>query len=616
MLITCFTAINSVATTMKKLYTLILFLSCLCVATQAQTMSVKSFTALPNDMDARVVHPMQDQNGSTAALIKVETTEKGFSFNVGVLGVVDVVHDKDGETWVYVPHGVKRITIQHATLGIIRNYYFPISVEAACVYCLVLTTGSVHTIVEENDGGKFFILRTDTPDATLSIDGGTPTIITDGAANTFLPYGDHSYTVSAPMHQPYSGKVTIADEKVDTTVVLTPNFGYFELNTSTAARVELNGIEVGTTPYTSPRLALGDYTVRLSSAGYETKTTTISLVDAGKTLTVNETLVSNMLRVSLSTPLEGATLTVNGEVKGTESWQGSLVPGEYLVTAAKEGYRDSKKRVMVERNASLDFTIDAPTPMYGKLRVNSSQVDVEVAIDDKILGTAPDVFFDILVGSHTVTYTRKGYTTKSERITIDEGKITQANVSLARDAATPQTTQTPKETPKTPEKTKPAASNNDILLLAQVSYHPSQLAYGAMAGYVMGNNGFYLKHTSNFASKNEAIALCNYGGELHVDGTTPQYSGTTHTARYTLTAGYVRRLSSWLMLYAGAGYGERTLQWETSDSDWITNDDCSHAGITVDIGGVVQLGSFALSIGCTTTEFEFAECTAGIGYLF
>ena len=40
------------------------------------------------DMEARVKSPRKDQNGEIAALIKIVTTEKGFGFDGGMMGVV------------------------------------------------------------------------------------------------------------------------------------------------------------------------------------------------------------------------------------------------------------------------------------------------------------------------------------------------------------------------------------------------------------------------------------------------------------------------------------------------------------------------------------------------
>ena len=76
---------------------------------------------------------MLDQNNRKAALIKVVIPEAGFDFDVGVMGVVGVKQEV-GEVWVYVPEGVRKITIKHQTYGIIRDYEFGCPIESATVY--------------------------------------------------------------------------------------------------------------------------------------------------------------------------------------------------------------------------------------------------------------------------------------------------------------------------------------------------------------------------------------------------------------------------------------------------------------------------------------------------
>ena len=76
---------------------------------------------------------MLDQNNRKAALIKVVIPDSGFDFDVGVMGVVGVKQEV-GEVWVYVPEGVRKITVKHQTYGIIRDYEFGCPIESACVY--------------------------------------------------------------------------------------------------------------------------------------------------------------------------------------------------------------------------------------------------------------------------------------------------------------------------------------------------------------------------------------------------------------------------------------------------------------------------------------------------
>ena len=80
---------------------------------EAQNISVSSFRLLETDLTANTHGTIEhDQNGEVAALIKVVTTQTGFVFDGGALGIVKTVQ-KPAEIWVYVPRGSKKITIKH-----------------------------------------------------------------------------------------------------------------------------------------------------------------------------------------------------------------------------------------------------------------------------------------------------------------------------------------------------------------------------------------------------------------------------------------------------------------------------------------------------------------------
>ena len=113
---------------------ILLFLTARVLAqTDSSGFYVQSFKKLEWDLDARSNHPMLDQNNHKAALIKVVIPEDGFDFDVGVMGVVGV-RQEHGEIWVYVPEGVRKITIRHQTYGVIRDYEFGCPIESASVY--------------------------------------------------------------------------------------------------------------------------------------------------------------------------------------------------------------------------------------------------------------------------------------------------------------------------------------------------------------------------------------------------------------------------------------------------------------------------------------------------
>lgn len=91
---------------MRKFFitSFIIFLAT-CIS-NAQGMYVSDFYCATNDLDALLEETsVYEQNGDKCALIKVETTQHGFTFDVGSLGIT-ATKDKPGEIWVYVPHNI------------------------------------------------------------------------------------------------------------------------------------------------------------------------------------------------------------------------------------------------------------------------------------------------------------------------------------------------------------------------------------------------------------------------------------------------------------------------------------------------------------------------------
>ena len=155
-----------------------------------------------------------------------------------------------------------------------------------------------------------------------------------------------------------------------------------------------------------------------------------------------------------------------------------------------------------------------------------------------------------------------------------------------------------------------------MLVMAEVGYHPSQLSYGGMIGFVR-KNGAYVKFRSDFGSASADLE-CDDSGALTSGGEgTPYYKeGVTQKARLSVTAGYLRQLWKPVYLYAGAGYGSRTLAWETVEGELVKNTDHSAVGAAAELGVIGRLGKFALSVGFHTVNFKHHEVTVGVGIIF
>lgn len=120
---------------------IVFFLLFFSVSVYAQNISVKLFTALPQDMTARI-EQRKDQNGNIAALIRVKTNHEGFIFEGGFMGIVDTKQE-DGEVFVWVPSHSKRLTIIHPEFGILKDYQYPVEIEEGMTYELLLSIRTV-----------------------------------------------------------------------------------------------------------------------------------------------------------------------------------------------------------------------------------------------------------------------------------------------------------------------------------------------------------------------------------------------------------------------------------------------------------------------------------------
>ena len=121
----------------SKRFVSILFILGISVIGYSQSISVATFRQLNSDLTANTAGTLEkDQNGEVAALIKVVTTQTGFTFDGGSLGIVKT-KQTPGEIWVYVPRGAKKITIKHPQLGVLRDYYYTTPIQSGRTYELV-----------------------------------------------------------------------------------------------------------------------------------------------------------------------------------------------------------------------------------------------------------------------------------------------------------------------------------------------------------------------------------------------------------------------------------------------------------------------------------------------
>lgn len=135
----------------------------------SQTLSVVEFKFDETDNTANTHGTIvYDQNGDKCALIKIETNEVGFTFDVGLLGVVKT-EQRVGEMWLYVPAGVKRISISHPQIEKLRDYDLGMSVKKAKTYILKLKVTNYDSKIDVKGLGTLDV-KTDPEGAEVFVD--------------------------------------------------------------------------------------------------------------------------------------------------------------------------------------------------------------------------------------------------------------------------------------------------------------------------------------------------------------------------------------------------------------------------------------------------------------
>lgn len=424
---------------MRKIF-IIVFLWLLCLGAAAQSISVKSFKALPMDLTAMSLEGKRiDQNGDVAALIKVVTTETGFVFEGGTLGIVDT-KQTPGEVWVWVPRAARKITIKHPKLGVLRDYYYPIEIEPERTYELVLTTAKIETIVKEEVRMQYLAFQISPPNATLVVDEKYWDVEADGSAQDYVNFGTYSWRVEAPNYHSDAGRVTVDDPNNAKIVPVTlqPNFGWIEVaetGSLQGASVYVDNVLIGRAPCKSEALKSGKHTVRITKKMYDAYTETVTVAD-NEITRLAPSLTADFAEVTLTVDAD-ADIYVNDERKGTRTWTGPLGSGTYKIECKQANHETGT--TTKEITAAMEgqtITLPAPRPIYGALNVESTPNFCKLYIDGKDMGTTPKSIAEILIGQHEIRLTKDGYADYVETVTITKGDRRQVKAILSSNQET------------------------------------------------------------------------------------------------------------------------------------------------------------------------------------
>ena len=395
----------------------------------SQNMNVAGFRCLENDISARNAN-VTDINGELCALIRVNTPERGFEFT----GCnIEKTEQKTGEIWLFVSPGVKFITIKHRDFGSIINYPFSESIKSGYCYELKLTTARIRQIVEEQIQNQYLIIKSNTPDAKIYING---TFIGRTEASKALSLGkEHTYRVEAPLYHSKEGSVRLTEsQKTELTIDLEPAFGYLNISTQpeSGAEIEINGkLSEGKTPLTSDKLPSGNYTIQAFKPMYKSTPQEVQLRE-GETKEVTISLQPTFAKAQIRCNDNQTEIYIDGKFYSRGKYDGNIDEGTHLLEFKKAGYRTLSKNINITVGQPLVENIAALEPIVGKLDISTNPISADVYIDGKHYCQTPDIIQNLIIGQHTLTLKKEGYEELQATVEIAEGKISTHNFTMRK----------------------------------------------------------------------------------------------------------------------------------------------------------------------------------------
>jgi len=646
---------------MKKLFLLTLLLTLFIGALSAQNISVKKFYSDPTDLSARA-NPVKDENARNCALLKIITTETGFTFQPDAMGICKEVEYRTAEIWVWLAPGSRRLTIAHPQLGQLRNYEYPEAIESSTVYVMELTTAKITTTVEEQNKENWLALTLTPEDAAVKIDGKLE-VIQNGQVQKMYAVGEHSYEVFTELYYPKMGKFKILpDETTTLHLALKPNFGFIEVTSEpeNGASVYVNGKFVGTTPYTSDRLESKSYTVQIVKEMWQDATQQVTVHD-NQMDTVHFMLLPNFAEPVFTCSDSLAEIWINGEKKGTGRWTGRLAAGAYKVEARKNYYHSTFRSVVLKNNDNQTITIDAPTSIYGKVNISTTPFGADILLDGTKVGTTPQLLNDVPIGPHKVTLRKQGFVSVARTVTVKEDETvevtaelpTGGSVSLKSNPAgatmyvddenmgTAPVTTTLSFGTHTVKAVKDGVERREVINVARdgqsewtlsvvkpdlektnpspfQSWHsfftlsfdfaPQPQYAGTFRFGAAGKWGWNIAFTTNFNFKSFSAAFLTEGSYVFED---------KKTARLGATAGVVWHPAKPILLVLNAGYGYRGVCYRPKDDvNYYNYKPHTFNGLEASFGLIVNAGGFLVSADVATINFKYLEVRVGLGGLF
>lgn len=333
---------------------IVMFTVCLSLAfvqSMAQNVEIASFELLELDLTANTHGTTKyDQNGEKASLIKIQTSERGFTFDGGAMGIV-AAEEHVGEIWLYVPRQSRKLTIKHKDYGVKRDYYYPIPVEGGRTYEMYIDIGM----------GRYVTITSQWANSTIFIDG--VEVGKSPLKNLYLNYGKHTIMAQKDRYEgEQSVMITTNDEQRIRLINIdqrdmSDRYGDVFVNVDNNADIYYDGKKVGTGTWKT-QLREGTYMVETRKADCDPAKTSFTVVAQKKNDIKVNAPIPHTGYLSILTRPGGVNSTYNGDHFIDLSETVSVPIGTYQMVFTRKGFEPQNREYVVRHN---ETTVDTVT---------------------------------------------------------------------------------------------------------------------------------------------------------------------------------------------------------------------------------------------------------------
>ena len=342
---------------MKKL--LLIALIAISQSVWADGISVLGFRLLETDLTANTRGTeKRDMNGDKAALIKIVTPERGFLFNGGSLGIVGT-EEKAAEIWLYVPPRAQKLTITHQVFGVLRDYYYPVSIQGGRTYEMLLDIGT----------GRYVTITTSQAKSDVTVDGeylGKSPIY-----NRYMTYGRHAVFTQNGIYEAQDTIIVTTSDAKATKVAniemrnMSDHYGEVVVNVENNADIWYNDHQVGTGSW-STQLREGSYTVETRKLDCDPIKTTFTVIPKKKNQIQAAPPAPHTGRLNVYTRPRNATALLNGIDPIDLTELQTLPVGTYQLQFARKGYVGTTREYTIKHNLTTSDTVSLEKIKYIK----------------------------------------------------------------------------------------------------------------------------------------------------------------------------------------------------------------------------------------------------------